>query len=79
MYDAVSRGLFSDDQAKQSPGSLNHARRLTTANRILRLYISIIEHSQNLLALVEFVMMVCLPLWFETKGNPYVHMRAWYL
>ena len=79
MYDAVSRGLLSDDLAKRSPGSLNHARWLTTANRILRLYVSINEPSQNLITLVEFVMMAYIPMWFEIKGNPYVQMGALHL
>ena len=79
MYDAVSRGLLTDDLAKRSPGSLNHARWLTTANRILRLYVSIHEPSQNLIRLVEFVMMVYIPMWFRIKGNPYVQMGARHL
>ena len=76
MYDAVSRGLLPDDLAKKSPGSLNHARWLTTANRILRLSVSIDEPSPNLITIVKFVMMAYIPMWFEIKCNPYVHMGA---
>lgn len=37
---AISSGEFSEQLANRSPGKLNHARWLTTANRILRLYVS---------------------------------------
>ena len=67
MFDAVSCGLLSDDLAKRSPGSLTHARWLTTAHRILRLYVSINELSQNLTTPVEFVILAYIPVWFETK------------
>ena len=36
IYEAVSSGRVSEDFGKRSPGSSNHARWLTTANRILR-------------------------------------------
>jgi hypothetical protein len=79
MYDAISRGLLSDDLAKRSPGCLNHARWLTTANRILRLYVSSNEPSQSLITLVEFVMLVYIPMWFKIKANPYVQSGAMHL
>ena len=79
MYDAVLRGVLSDDLGKRSPGSLNHARWLTTSKRKLRLYVSINKPSRNLMRLAEFVMMVYIPTWFEIKGDPYVQMDARYL
>jgi hypothetical protein len=48
MHQAVSSGMLSEDLAKRSPGSLNHARWVTTANRILRLYVSVESPSKNL-------------------------------
>ena len=44
-----------------------------------RLYVNIDEPSSNLITLVEFVMMAYIPMWFEIKGNPYVHMGAGHL
>ena len=40
IHETVSSCLVSKDLGKRSPGNLNHARWLTTANHILRLYIS---------------------------------------
>ena len=62
MYDVVSRGLLPDELVKRSPGSLNRAKWLTTANRILRLHVSIEKPSPNLIKLVESVMMVYTPM-----------------
>ena len=39
IYKAASSGRVSEDLGKRSSGRLNHARWLTTANRILRLYV----------------------------------------
>lgn len=79
MHQAVSSGMLSEDLAKRSPGSLNHARWLTTANRILRLYVSVENPCENLKTLVKFVMTVYIPMWFQIKTNPYVHSGAIHL
>ena len=76
IYEAVSSGRVSEDLGKRSPGSLNHARWLTTANRILRLYVSNVHQENNLITLVNFVMRVYVPMWFEIKANPYVASGA---
>lgn len=63
MYFSVSEGKVSNDIANRSPGSMNHARGLTTANRVLRLYFTIIEtHSKNLVTLTRFIMDVYAPM-----------------
>ena len=76
IHDAVSSGRVSEDLGKRSPGSLNHARWLTTANRILRLYISTVHPDEHLMKLVNFVMKTYTPMWFEIKANPYVTSGA---
>ena len=63
MCDAVSRSVLLDGIAKRSPRSSNHARWLTSAN-----IISIDEPSQNLITLVEFVIMVYIPVWSKKQS-----------
>lgn len=46
---SISNGVCDDKVAKRSPGKMNHARWLTTGNRILRLYVSTSKPSNNLL------------------------------
>ena len=46
-----------------------HSRWLTTANRILRLYISTDEPSENLNTIAQFLMKVYAPTWFDIKKN----------
>ena len=79
IYHAVSGGNFPEDLAKRNPSGLNHARWVTTANRILRLYVSVEEPSKNLKTLVKFVMTVYIPMWFQIKANPFVHSGAHHL
>jgi len=72
LYDillAVKNGHVSPSLAGRSPGAMHHARWLTTASRILRLYVSQISPSQNLILLVTFVTQVYGPLWFEIKKH----------
>ena len=56
IHEAVSSGRVSEDLGKRSPGSLNHARWLTTTNRILRIYISTVHLDEHLIKLVNLVM-----------------------
>lgn len=51
------------------PGSISHARWLTTANRLLRLYVSEKFPSNNLTRLVKFVVNFYAPSWFYIKSN----------
>lgn len=55
---AIRDGCCSEALTKRDPRKLNHARWLTTANRILRLYVATCSPSQHLLLLVQFIMKV---------------------
>lgn len=57
--------------AKGSPGTLNHARWLTCANRILRLYMATDKPSDELVKLVTFIVRVYAPSWFHIKSHPH--------
>lgn len=48
---------------------MSHSRWLTTANRILRLYVATVEPSQNLRTLATFIMNVYGPMWFSIKKS----------
>ncbi|PGH37161.1 MAG: hypothetical protein CRN43_22805 [Candidatus Nephrothrix sp. EaCA] len=50
------------DLAMRNPGCLNHSRWLTTANRILRLYVSDKKPSENLKTLVTYIIRVYTPM-----------------
>ncbi|GBM13749.1 hypothetical protein AVEN_90013-1 [Araneus ventricosus] len=61
----ISSGDGSSDLEKRQPGTLNFARWLTTSNRILRLYISTSDPSNELITLVVFILKVYAPSWFR--------------
>ncbi|GBM00750.1 hypothetical protein AVEN_150915-1 [Araneus ventricosus] len=63
----ISSGVSSSDLAKRQQGTLNLACWLTTANRILRLYISTSNPSNRLITLVVFILRVCAQSWFLIK------------
>lgn len=67
MCNSISKGECSVDLAMRNPGCLNHSRWLTTANRILRLYVSDKKPSENLKTLVTFIIRVYAPMWFAIK------------
>lgn len=67
---SVISGKCSDDLTNRSPGKMSHARWLTKANRILRLYISTSNPSNNLKLLAEYCVKVYAPIWFQIKTNP---------
>lgn len=52
---------------KFNMGNLSHSRWLTTANSVLRLYVSTAEPSETLNLLVTFIMRVYAPMWFKIK------------
>lgn len=66
----VLTGLLSKDLAKKSPGKMSHARWLTRANRIQRLYVSVESPSENLVILATYVAKVYAPTWFNIKMHP---------
>ena len=53
-----------------SPGRLHHARWITRANRILRLYIGTEEPSTELVQLVAYIVNVYAPCWYQIKRHP---------
>jgi hypothetical protein len=70
LYDmcrAVSSGVCPEDLAFKKPGPVVHSRWLTTANRLLRLYIASRNPSENLVELVTYVIRVYAPVWFHVK------------
>lgn len=64
---AVSTGSCTLELANRKPGKMAHSRWLTSANRILRLYISTLNPSENLQFLVNDVVKVYAPIWFLIK------------
>lgn len=67
MCQAIESGHCSAGLAKRNPGKMSHARWLTTANRVLRLYISTKEPSHELKTLTTYILKVYAPLWFSIK------------
>ena len=67
---AFISGKCSDDLSNRSPGKMSHARWLAKANRILQLYISTSNPSNELKLLVEYCVKIYASVWFRTKTNP---------
>lgn len=60
---AVSTGTCTEQLAKRNPGNISHARWLTLANRVLRLYIATNNPTPQLRKLAEFIVKVYIPSW----------------
>ena len=58
---------------------MHHARWLTTANRILRLYVSETSPSPQLIVIVNYIMKVYVRVWFAIKCNSSVFQGAKHL
>ena len=69
ICNGINAGECSIDLSIRNPGCLNHFRWLTTANRILKLYVSIKIPSEKLQALAMFIIRVYAPMWFAVKLN----------
>lgn len=67
---AIHTGVYDDKLASKKPGPVSTARWLTTASRILRLYVSKQNPSQALQKLVQFIVQVYVPFWFLVKTRP---------
>lgn len=67
IVQAVADGDCPQTLADLEVGPLNHARFLTLACRILRLYVGTASPSENLVTLATFVMKVYAPQWFAIK------------
>ena len=70
MAQAVSSGDCSRDLSLRNPGALNHSRWLTTANRLLRLYVGCKNPSDTLVTIVTFIVRVYATTWFNIKRKP---------
>lgn len=64
---SISRGNISEDLANTKPGKMAHSRWLTTANRVLRLYVATSNPSEHLQCLTEYILKVYAPTWFSIK------------
>lgn len=69
MCKVVESGHCPPQVADCQPGKMSHSRWLTTANRVLRLYVSSIKPSTNLKVLAKFIVMVYAPVWFLIKSK----------
>ncbi|KAK0067238.1 hypothetical protein Bpfe_003336 [Biomphalaria pfeifferi] len=67
---SVMTGCCSEELARRNPGKMAHSRWLTTANRILRLYISQQNPTHSLQMLATYIMQVYAPVWFAIKSKP---------
>lgn len=67
---AVDSGIFTERLANLKIGGLNEARWITTALRILRLYVSTTKPSKNLEEVVRFIQIVYVPCLFWIKRYP---------
>ena len=70
MSGAIQVGEVPEKLALQQPGPLNHARWLTLANRILRLYIATKKPSKSFKRLVFIIIQFYAPSWFFIKSHP---------
>ena len=66
-FNAVSSGHCSPSLANINPGNMSHSRWLSTANRVLRLYISEETPSKELIRIVIYIIHVYVPVWFAIK------------
>ena len=70
MCQGISNGCITPELANRTPGPVCHSRWLTLAIRILRLYVSTENPSDNLKTLTTFIMRVYAPTWFSIKSRP---------
>ena len=67
---AIDAGIVNNKLANRSPGKLGYARWLTTANRILRVYVSSQNTTQALNQIVNFIISIYARSWFAIKSEP---------
>ncbi len=73
---AVRSGKVDPRLAYYTPGPLNHARWLTMAARILRLYVSKVNPSKELVALTTYIIKVYISFWQAVKTNSAISMGS---
>lgn len=69
---AIKSGNCPVDLCVREPGPLSHSRWLTTANRVLRLFLSVDTPSDEHKMLVAFILKSYMPLWFKIKKSKYL-------
>ena len=69
IHTAIRQGRLDEALCQKDPGNINLARWITLANRLLRLYVSVEEPSDELICLVQYVMDVYAPSWFQIKKS----------
>ena len=79
MTKAVMSGNCPDDLAKRNPGTICHSRWLTTANHLLRAYISKKKRNKELTTLVKFIVKIYTPIWFSIRKEPECYNGAKHL
>ena len=67
---AVETEHVSEKLANLRPGKMAHSRWLTTANRVMRLYVSVEDLSETLKTFSNCNSTVYAPGWFNIKMNP---------
>ncbi|XP_067639575.1 uncharacterized protein [Eurosta solidaginis] len=67
IANAISNGYVPPSLAMITPGPIIHARWLTKAYRIFRLYATINTPSENLKILATYIMFVYVPMYFNVK------------
>ena len=69
IYTTVTSGHCPNGIVSINPGKIYHAPWLTTANCILRLYVSENEPSNELMTINNYIK-VYIPIWISTKCKP---------
>ncbi|CAH0560405.1 unnamed protein product [Brassicogethes aeneus] len=70
LCQAIKNGNCPKNLAERNPGKLAHSRWVTTANRVLRLYVSTEYPSESLKLITNFIMKLYAPMWFKIKTKP---------
>ncbi|GBO16977.1 hypothetical protein AVEN_138197-1 [Araneus ventricosus] len=68
---AIKSGSSPEELTVREPGPLSHSRWLTTANRALRLYVSIENPADEHKLSVSFFLKSHMPVWFHIKKSKY--------
>ncbi|GBN50516.1 hypothetical protein AVEN_15789-1 [Araneus ventricosus] len=68
---AIKSGNGKENLAVPDPGPLSHSRRLATANRTLRLYLSEESPTNELQEIVVFISKSYMSIWFSIKTSKY--------
>lgn len=69
LCNGISEGTIPSSLSQREPGRMSHARWLTTANRILRLYVATTNSSEELIILTTYIVKVYASSWFDIRSN----------